>query len=224
MRSRSSFWSADRGPGRGQPAVHPRSGKDTGPRARRPPPHPAGRRRRGQGLLIPRQPRPPAETPHRSSDPGEAGRGRQPEEEGLQRRPARQPRRRLHKERNTVERLINTLKAWRGIGEVDSGRFSDVTTSRFPRAASRTRRARLRAPVSAEKSKGTAPGGSSELSGKSTSMGAVSSRTSRSIRSGNFSAKPHPILGPVEWPISVKRFRARAAANASRSSHPNSKE
>ena len=26
-----------------------------------------------------------------------------------------QPRRRIHKERNTVERLINKLKAWRGI-------------------------------------------------------------------------------------------------------------
>ncbi|MEY9988314.1 transposase [Streptomyces sp. V4I8] len=54
----------------------------------------------------------------------------------------------LYKERNTVERLINKLKAWRGIGEVDSGRPAGVSTSGFLRAASRTRRARLRAPGS----------------------------------------------------------------------------
>lgn len=31
---------------------------------------------------------------------------------------------------------------WQGIGEGDSGRPADVSTSEFPRAASRTRRAR----------------------------------------------------------------------------------
>ena len=50
--------------------------------ARRPSPHPARRGRRGQGLLVPRQPRLPAQTRHQGSHPGEEGPGRQPEEEG----------------------------------------------------------------------------------------------------------------------------------------------
>ena len=54
----------------------------------------------------------------------------------------------LYKDRNTVERCINRLRNWRGIGEVDSGRPADVSIGGFPRAASRTRRARLRAPGS----------------------------------------------------------------------------
>lgn len=54
----------------------------------------------------------------------------------------------LYKDRNTVERAINKFKQWRGLGEVDSGRPAGVSTSGFPRAASRTRRARLRAPGS----------------------------------------------------------------------------
>jgi transposase len=53
-----------------------------------------------------------------------------------------------YKERNTVERCINKIRAWRGLGEVDSGRPADVSIGGFPRAASRTRRARLRAPGS----------------------------------------------------------------------------
>ncbi|WP_234388846.1 transposase, partial [Streptomyces sp. AS58] len=38
----------------------------------------------------------------------------------------------LYKERNTVERLINKLKAWRGIGEVDSGRPAGISPVGFP--------------------------------------------------------------------------------------------
>jgi transposase len=53
-----------------------------------------------------------------------------------------------YKGRNVVERAINRLKNFRAVGEVDSGRPADVSTSGFPRAASRTRRARLRAPGS----------------------------------------------------------------------------
>lgn len=56
--------------------------------------------------------------------------------------------REVYKQRNVVERCFNRLKQWRGLGEVDSGRPADVSTSGFPRAASRTRRARLRAPGS----------------------------------------------------------------------------
>ena len=54
----------------------------------------------------------------------------------------------MYKRRNEVERTINCLKHSRAVGEVDSGRPADVSTSGFPRAASRTRRARLRAPGS----------------------------------------------------------------------------
>lgn len=54
----------------------------------------------------------------------------------------------LYKKRNTVERAINKLKNYRAVGEVDSGRPAGVSNSGFPRAASRTRRARLRAPGS----------------------------------------------------------------------------
>ncbi|GAA1287860.1 hypothetical protein GCM10009579_58880 [Streptomyces javensis] len=54
----------------------------------------------------------------------------------------------VYKRRNVVERCFNRLKQWRGIGEVDSGRPAGVSTSGFPRAASRTRRARFRAPGS----------------------------------------------------------------------------
>lgn len=54
----------------------------------------------------------------------------------------------VYKRRNEVERTINRLKNSRAVGEVDSGRPADVSTSGFPRAASRTRRARLRAPGS----------------------------------------------------------------------------
>jgi transposase len=53
-----------------------------------------------------------------------------------------------YKKRNTVERAINRLKGFRAVGEVDSGRPAGFSTSGFPRAASRTRRARLRAPGS----------------------------------------------------------------------------
>ncbi|WP_405594337.1 IS5 family transposase [Streptomyces sp. NBC_01092] len=52
---------------------------------------------------------------HLRGHPGEEGPGRQPEEEGLQRgRPVSHDAD-LYKERNTVERLIIKLKAWRGI-------------------------------------------------------------------------------------------------------------
>nr|BEK64498.1 hypothetical protein KPHV_17250 [Kitasatospora purpeofusca] len=50
--------------------------------------------------------------------------------------------------RNVVERCFARLKQFRAVGEVDSGRPAGVSTSGFPRAASRTRRARLRAPGS----------------------------------------------------------------------------
>ena len=53
-----------------------------------------------------------------------------------------------YRRRNEVERTINRLKNSRAVGEVDSGRPADASTSGFPRAASRTRRARLRAPGS----------------------------------------------------------------------------
>ncbi|CDR10785.1 transposase IS4 family protein [Streptomyces iranensis] len=55
------------------------------------------------------------QTHHQGRHPGEEGPGRQPEEEGQQGgRPVSHDAD-LYKERNTVERLINKLKAWRGI-------------------------------------------------------------------------------------------------------------
>ncbi|MFD4764188.1 hypothetical protein ACFWOJ_36830 [Streptomyces sp. NPDC058439] len=45
----------------------------------------------------------------------------------------------LYRDRNTVERAINKPKTWRGIGEVDSGRSAGVSTSGFPRSASRVK-------------------------------------------------------------------------------------
>lgn len=84
----------DRRTGRGQPSVHPRAREGAGPSAARPSPHQARRSRRRQGLLIPRRPLLPAQTQHQSDSPGEARPGRQPEEEGLTRWPARRPRRR----------------------------------------------------------------------------------------------------------------------------------
>ena len=84
----------DRWAGRRRPAVHPRTGQGARPRARRPSPHPPGRGRRGQGVLVPRQPRPPAQARHQGRHPGETGPGRQPEEEGPQRATPCRPRRR----------------------------------------------------------------------------------------------------------------------------------
>lgn len=55
-------------------------------------------------------------------------------------------------------------------------------------------------------------------------MGAVSSQTICSIRSGHFSAKMHPTRAPIEWPISVNRSKESASVKASRSPHPSSKE
>ncbi|WTB19578.1 hypothetical protein OG293_00910 [Streptomyces sp. NBC_00829] len=54
-------------------------------------------------------------TPHQGGHPGEEGPGRQPQEEGKPRRPPRPFGAGLYRDRNTVERLINRLKDWRGI-------------------------------------------------------------------------------------------------------------
>lgn len=115
-------------------------------------PYPARCRPGREGALLTRGPRAPtrARNPsgHHCPRPtnrvtdfagaaGAAGAGRPPSFD-----------REVYKQRNTVERCIKTLKRWRGLGEVDSGRPAGVSTSGFPRAASRTRRARLRAPGS----------------------------------------------------------------------------
>jgi transposase len=105
----------DRGPGRRQPAVHPRTQQDTGPRARRPP------RTRPDAVagdkaysscgnrahlcehhikaVIPEKKDQAANRKKKGS------RGGRPVSHDAD----------LHKERNTVERLINKLKAWLGI-------------------------------------------------------------------------------------------------------------
>ncbi len=105
----------DRRTGRGQPTVHPRSHEGQSPPAGRPSPHDARRSRRGQGLLVPRQPLLPAQTRYQGSHPGKAGPTSNRKKKGAQGgRPVSHDAD-LYKERNTVERLINKLKAWRGI-------------------------------------------------------------------------------------------------------------
>ncbi|SDN57030.1 Transposase DDE domain-containing protein [Streptomyces sp. cf386] len=92
----------DHRPGSGQPAVHPRPEEGTGTRARRPAPHPAGRahlRKRRIKAVIPEKKDQAANRKKKGS------RGGRPVSHDAD----------LHKERNTVERLINKLKAWRGI-------------------------------------------------------------------------------------------------------------
>lgn len=106
---------AVRGTGRGQPPVHPRAGEDTGPRLRgRPRTRPdavagdktyssrgnrAHLRRRGIKAVIPEKKDQAANRKKKGS------RGGRPVGHDVD----------LYKERNTVERLINKLKAWRGI-------------------------------------------------------------------------------------------------------------
>jgi transposase len=106
---------ADRGPGRGQPAVHPGTQEVTGPRPRRPPrtrpdavaadkayssrDNRAHLRRRGIKAVIPEKKDQAANRKKKGS-----GGGRPVSHDAA-----------LCKERNTVERLINKLKAWRGI-------------------------------------------------------------------------------------------------------------
>lgn len=58
------------------------------------PPHSTRRGRGRYGLLLPRQPRPPAQAPYQGGHPGEGGPGYQPQEEGGGWRSARPPRRR----------------------------------------------------------------------------------------------------------------------------------
>ncbi len=100
----------ERGPGRGQPTVRPRAGPGTGPRACRPPSHPAGRayssrgnrahpRERGIKAVIPEKKDQAVNRKKKGS------RGGRPVSHDAD----------LDKERNTVERLINKLKTWRGI-------------------------------------------------------------------------------------------------------------
>ncbi|MEU9095449.1 transposase [Streptomyces sp. NPDC048428] len=99
----------------GQPAVHPGAGEDTGPRARRPPrtrPEAVAGdsayscrgnwvhlRRRGIKAVIPEKKDQAANRKRKGS-----GGGRPVSHDAD-----------LYKERNTVESLINKLKAWRGI-------------------------------------------------------------------------------------------------------------
>ena len=89
----------------GQPAVHPRPEEGTGTRARRPIPHPAGRGRRGQGVLVPRIRAHLRKRRIKAVIPEKGSRGGRPVSHDAD----------LYNERNTVERLINKLKAWRGI-------------------------------------------------------------------------------------------------------------
>ena len=78
-------------------------------------PHSPRRGRRGQGLLVPRQPRTPAHTWHQGSHPGKEDQAANRKKRGSTGgRPVSHDIE-LYKERNTVERLINKLKAWRGI-------------------------------------------------------------------------------------------------------------
>jgi transposase len=111
---------ADRRTGGRQPAVHPRPTEDPGPRARRPPPHPAGvavavavagdkayssrgnrshLRKRHIKAVIPEK----ADQAANRKRKGSGGGWPVGHDVGLD------------KERNTVERLINKLKAWRGV-------------------------------------------------------------------------------------------------------------
>ncbi|SQD93877.1 hypothetical protein FMEAI12_2020011 [Parafrankia sp. Ea1.12] len=85
------------------------------PGARRPSPRPPRRGRRGQGLRVPQQPSLPAETPHQAVIPEKRDQAANRKKKGSKGgRPVSHDTD-LYTERNTVERLINKLKAWRGI-------------------------------------------------------------------------------------------------------------
>lgn len=114
-RRRSTGVRPDRGPGRRQSAVHPRPGQGAGPWSGWPSPHPARRGRRGQGLLV-RGNRAhlrrrgikaviPEEKDQAANRKKKGSRGGRPVRHDAE----------LYTERNTVERLINNLRSWRGI-------------------------------------------------------------------------------------------------------------
>ncbi|ROR46945.1 hypothetical protein EDD39_5247 [Kitasatospora cineracea] len=88
----------DRGAGRRQPAVHPRHSEGPGPQACGPSPHPARRGRRDEAV-IPEK----ADQAANRKKKGSAGGRPVGHDAGF------------YKDRNTGERLIDKLKAWRGI-------------------------------------------------------------------------------------------------------------
>ncbi len=125
---------ADRGPGCGQPAVHPRTGKGTGPsaapapvRTRLPgtrPTRPAATgitcAKRGIKAVI------PEEKDQAANRKKKGSRGSRPVSHDAY----------LYKERNTVERLINELKAWQGIAT----RYDKPPTATSPASTCAPRR------------------------------------------------------------------------------------
>jgi hypothetical protein len=95
-RPETAFGHRDRGPARGQPAVHPRPGQGKGaPAGWRQAPDQARQGPGRQGVRFAGQPGVPAPSRDPLHDPGEEGPGRQPEEEGQLRPPARLRRRDL---------------------------------------------------------------------------------------------------------------------------------
>lgn len=107
----------DRGAGRGQPAVHPRAREGTGPWSRRSPLHQARCRRDAGGKAYSSRGNRSHLRKRRIGAviPGKKDQAANPKRKG--RRGGRHVSHDtdLYKERNTVERLINKLKAWRGI-------------------------------------------------------------------------------------------------------------
>ena len=106
---------ADRRTGRRQPAVRPRVAEDSGPSACGPASNPARRCRRGQAYSSRANRSYLRKRSIKAVIPEKKDQAANRKKKGRRGGSPTRHNSDLYKERNTVERLINKLKAWRGI-------------------------------------------------------------------------------------------------------------